>query len=96
MLYDCDIVYGINYKSATYIYIENKYKGDLKMEYAKDEIFTIRYNEKKDKLEFSKKNFIIKKIVNNKILVLLFSLGGVFSTINFILIYNFFNILKTI
>ncbi len=63
------------------------------MEYAKDEIFTIKYNERKDKLELSKKNQIIRKIINNKFLILLSTLGIVFGSINFILIYNFFNII---
>ena len=49
------------------------------MEYAKDEIFTIEYNNK-------------KKRKNNNILGLLFSIGGIFCIAN--IIYNFFKIVS--
>ena len=66
------------------------------MEYAKDEIFSIRYKKKKDKLGDSKIHHFWKILRRNKFMTLLLSLGGLFSIINFILIYYFFAILKTI
>jgi len=54
------------------------------MEYAKDEIYQAEYSDKK-----------AKKFKNN-FLVLLFSLGGIFSIANIIAIYNFFRILSKI
>ena len=66
------------------------------MEYAKDEVFSIRYNEKKDKLEYSFFRRIWKHIVKNKIITLLVTMGGFFSILNFILIYWFFEVLNTI
>lgn len=63
------------------------------MEYAKDEIFSIKYNIERDKLEYSNKNKYLK---TNRFIALLITLGIVFSGINFILIYNFINVLKVI
>ncbi len=62
------------------------------MEYAKDEVFSISYNEKKDK--FGKK--ILKQILANKFITLLITMGVLFSIINFTLIYWFFEVLNTI
>lgn len=64
------------------------------MEYAKDEVFSIKYKVEKDKLNYKSRfyNFIRR----NKILTLLVSLGITFSLINFILIYNFIYLLNTI
>ena len=53
------------------------------MEYEKDEIFTIEYSKEKH-----------KKINNNNIIGLLFSIGGIFCIANIIAIYNFFKILS--
>lgn len=55
------------------------------MEYAKDEIYTINYMNNKDKLKVhtQRRGFIL----------LLISLATMFSIINFVLIFNFFNIL---
>ena len=66
------------------------------MEYAKDEIFSIRYNKKKDKLEYSFFKRLYNRILNNKFLSLLIIMGVIFSTINFTLIYWFFEILNKI
>lgn len=66
------------------------------MEYAKDEIFSIRYNKKKDKLEYPFYRKILRKIVNNKFMTLLIAMGIMFSIINFTLIYCFFDILNRI
>lgn len=66
------------------------------MEYAKDEVFTIRYNVDKDKLEYENKHKYLNFIKKYRVITLLISLGISFSIINFVLIYNFFNLLKTI
>lgn len=66
------------------------------MEYAKDEIFSIRYNEKKDKLEYSFLRRFIKRILNNKFMTLLIIMGVLFSALNFTLIYCFFEVLSRI
>ena len=55
------------------------------MEYAKDEVYTINYIEKQDK----QKNHTER----NRFIFLLVTLGTIFSIINFVLIYNFFDIL---
>lgn len=69
------------------------------MEYAKDEIFNIRYNAKLNRLEIKDKNwtsrignFLKKHMLINVFLIVFI----VLSSINFLLIYNFFNILKNI
>ncbi len=66
------------------------------MEYAKDEIFSIRYNEKKDKLEYSFFRRFLKRILNNKFMTLLIVMGVLFSALNFTLIYCFFEVLSRI
>lgn len=66
------------------------------MEYAKDEVFSIRYNVDKDKLEYVKRHRYLNFIKKYKVMTLLISLGLAFSIINFVLIYNFFNLLKTL
>lgn len=66
------------------------------MEYAKDEVFSIKYNVKKDKLEYSNMNKCISFVKKYKVITLLVSLGITFSIINFVLIYNFFNLIRTI
>ena len=69
------------------------------MEYARDEIFDIRYDEIKDKLQFGKNNFkenVLVKIKKHKFLsTIVFSLMF-FSTINLIMIYNFMKILQNV
>ena len=66
------------------------------MEYAKDEVFSIRYNKKKDKLEYPIFRRIVKQIVNNKFITLLISMGILFSILNCIFIFWFFEVLSTI
>lgn len=66
------------------------------MEYAKDEIFSIKYNVEKDELEYSNRNKWINFLKRYRVITLLVSLGITFSIINFVLIYNFFNLIKTI
>lgn len=64
------------------------------MEYAKDEVFNIYYNEKKDKLEYSLKGKHIKKFFSDKFMTLLITMGIVFGVLDFSLIYYFFEILN--
>jgi len=66
------------------------------MEYAKDEIFSIHYNKRKDKLEYSFGRRVLNRILNNKFLSLLIVMGILFSVLNFTLIYYFFEILNEI
>ena len=61
------------------------------MEYAKDEMFQIRYNTKLNRLQQKP-----KRISRNNILGLLFSIGGIFCIANSIAIYNFFKILSNL
>ena len=58
------------------------------MEYAKDEVYTVNYLKGKDKLKTHTER--------NRFIILLATLGTVFSIINFILIFNFFEILTKI
>lgn len=66
------------------------------MEYAKDEVFSIRYNEKKDRLEYSFIRRVFNKILHNKFMSLLITMGIMFSILNFTLIYYFFDVLNRI
>lgn len=66
------------------------------MEYAKDEVFSITYSEEKDKLRHPFKKRILRRILNNKFITFLITIGILFSIINFILIYFFFQTLNSI
>lgn len=66
------------------------------MEYAKDEVFSISYNEKKDRLEYSFLKKLYKQLLKNKFITLLITLGILFSIIDLTLIYCFFEVLNTI
>lgn len=59
------------------------------MEYAKDEVYTIKYIRKEDKHK-------VEVQERNRFLFLLITLGLIFSVINFVLIFNFFSILSRI
>ena len=66
------------------------------MEYAKDEIFNIRYNAKEGTIECGtgKKRGIMKSLKHSKWISLSIILGILFSIINCILIWDFFRILS--
>lgn len=66
------------------------------MEYAKDEVFSIYYNERKDKLEYSLKGNKVKKFFSDKFMTLLITMGVVFGVLDFSLIYYFFRVLNKI
>lgn len=69
------------------------------MEYAKDDIFQIRYNESLDKLELGEERWTSKlknKIKSHKLFSTVVMALIIFSIINMIMIYNFMNILQNI
>ena len=67
------------------------------MEYAKDEIFNIRYIEDINRLEISKDRTskILNIIKKNKVIVGLVTAAVLISIINTMFIVNFFNVLFT-
>lgn len=69
------------------------------MEYAKDEIFQIRYNTKLNRLQIGSESWtrkIHKKIKRHKLLTTIIIALITFSTANIIMIYNFIEILQNI
>jgi hypothetical protein len=79
------------------ILILNKIQGgNYFMELAKDEIFNIRYNAKLDRIEIKEENRITKFLKKHILLNMFLIAFAILSSVNFLLIYNFFNILKNI
>ena len=69
------------------------------MEYAKDEIFQIRYNTKLNRLQIGSESWtskIYKKIKRHKLLTTIIIALITFSTANIIMIYNFMGILQNV
>lgn len=69
------------------------------MEYAKDEIFNIRYNAKKDMLQIKNNKIfskISKAIRKHKFMTTVVSAFLIFSCLNIIMIFSFFNILQNL
>lgn len=69
------------------------------MEYAKDEIFQIRYNTKLDRLEMKRENWtsrLSKKIKRHILLTTTIIAFFMFATINLIMISSFMKILQNI
>lgn len=69
------------------------------MEYAKDEIFQIRYNTKLDQLEMKRENWtsrLSKKVKRHKLLTTTIIAFFMFATINLIMISSFMKILQNI
>lgn len=66
------------------------------MEYAKDEIFNIRYNEFTNKLELGKKKRIVDFIKKHKFMSMVIATTIVAIGIDSVLIYQFFSLLSTI
>ena len=67
------------------------------MEYAKDEIFKIRYNTKLNRLQMKKENWtskIYEKIKAHKFITTIIITFLIFSTINIIMINSFMKILE--
>lgn len=69
------------------------------MEYAKDEIFQIRYNTKLNRLEMGKESWtsqIAEKMRSHKLLTTTIIAFFIFATLNMIMIYSFIKILQSI
>jgi len=68
------------------------------MEYAKDEIFNIRYREDINRLEITKDRTskILNLLKKNKVIVGLVAAAVLVSIINTMFIVNFFNVLFTL
>ena len=69
------------------------------MEYAKDEIFQVRYNTKMDRLEIGHERLvkrIIKKIRRHKLITVTAITFLVFSTLNVVMICNFLKLLENL
>ena len=67
------------------------------MEYAKDEIFNIKYNAKLDRLEVKSNtnlNRIWRGIKHHKLITTAILAFVIFSSINIIMIWSFMNILQ--
>lgn len=86
-------------KERAYTYINKNTKGEVFMEYAKDEIFQIRYNTTLDRLEMKPKRWtsrIKNKMKQHKLLTATLMAFVLFSIINVVMIYNFVNILQNV
>lgn len=74
-------------------------KGEVFMEYAKDEIFQIRYNTRLNRLKIKGESWtrkLHKKIKKHKLLTTTMIAFFMFATINIVMIYNFMKILQNI
>ena len=83
-----------------HIHIRKKYKGgNGNMEYAKDEIFQVRYNTKLNRLEIGEQNWISRlcqKIKRHKLLTTVILAFIMFGTMNVVMISSFLKILQNI
>ena len=69
------------------------------MEYAKDEVFQIRYNTSLNRLQIGKENWtsrFFKTIKRHKLISMVVIAFIMFSTVNVIMIYNFMKILQNV
>lgn len=69
------------------------------MEYAKDDIFQIRYNTKLDRLEMTEESWtsrLYKKVKRHKLLTTTIIAFFMFATINVVMICSFMKILQNI
>ena len=76
----------------------NKGRG-LFMEYAKDEIFQVRYNTKLDRLEIGHERLvkrIIKTMRRHKLITVIAITFLIFSTLNVVMICNFLKLLENL
>lgn len=67
------------------------------MEYAKDDIFKVKYNSKVNRLQIPKERWtskLLHKIKKHKFISIVIVLFFMFSCINFFLIYNIVTILQ--
>ena len=63
------------------------------MEYAKEEVLTVGYGVRKDKLEVSIQGKICNKVKQNKIVALFLAMGITFMVLDLTFIYYFFSLL---
>ena len=63
------------------------------MEYAKDEVFTVSYPIKRDKLGDKIKKGIYDKMKQNKVVVLFLAMGITFMILDLTFLYYFFSLL---
>lgn len=69
-------------------------KGEIQMmEYAKEEVLTVGYGVKKDKLKVSIQGKICNKVKQNKIVALFLAMGITFMVLDLTFIYYFFSLL---
>ena len=69
------------------------------MEYAKDEIFQVRYNTKLDRLEIGHERLvkrIIKTMIRHKLITVIAITFLIFSTLNVVMICNFLKLLENL
>ena len=69
------------------------------MEYAKDEIFQVRYNTKMDKLQIRHEKLvkrIIKTMRRHKLITVTAITFLIFSILNVVMIYNFLKLLENL
>ncbi len=69
------------------------------MEYAKDEVFQVRYNTKLNRLEMAKEGWtsrVCQKVRRHKLLIAVIIAFFTFATINFFMICNFMKILQNV
>ena len=66
------------------------------MEITNDNYFNIKYNTTLDRLEVRKKNRLLEKIKNHKIISAMVMLLMVFSCLNFFLIFSFVKVIGNV
>lgn len=69
------------------------------MEYAKDEIFQVRYNTKLNRLEMGREDWtsrLYKKMKRHKLLTITIIVFLMFATINMVMICSFMRILQNV
>ncbi len=69
------------------------------MEYAKDEVFQIRYNTKLNRLQIKEESWtskLFRKVKKHKLITTTIIAFIMFSTINLLMIYHFINLLQLI
>lgn len=69
------------------------------MEYAKDEVFQVRYNTKLDRLEIGHERFgkrLINTIRRHKLMTVTVITFLVFSTLNIVMVCNFLKMLENL
>lgn len=82
-----------------HIHIVINIRGNIAMEYAKDEIFQVRYNTKLNRLEMRGESWtsrLYKKIKRHKLLTTTIIAFFMFAILNIVMICSFMKILQSI